>query len=191
VFDAARTGNANLVVMGWGDQRPWSVGRAERPLRELARDLPCDFLVLKDRGFDPERVLVPTAGGPDSDLSAEIAAILRDELDADVTLLHVIENEEQRAEGERFLGEWADGHALGDARQVVDASGDIEDAIAERATEATMVVIGATERGLLRRLVIGSLVLDVVEEVESSVLLAERPTERSLFERLFSGGSGR
>jgi hypothetical protein len=118
VFDAARTGNANLVVMGWGDQRPWSVGRAERPLRELARDLPCDFLVLKDRGFDPERVLVPTAGGPDSDLSAEIAAILRDELDADVTLMHVIENEEQRAEGERFLGEWADGHALGDARQV-------------------------------------------------------------------------
>jgi hypothetical protein len=47
-----------------------------------------------------------------------------------------------------------------------------------------MVIVGATERGLLSRLVRGSLVLDVVDDVECSALLAERARERGLMERL-------
>lgn len=46
-----------------------------------------------------------------------------------------------------------------------------------------MVVIGTTERGLLSRLVRGSLIMDVVD-VDCSVLLAERARDRSLLERL-------
>jgi nucleotide-binding universal stress UspA family protein len=47
------------------------------------------------------------------------------------------------------------------------------------------VIVGATERGLLDRLVRGSVVIDVAEDVECSVLMAERKRERSLFQRLF------
>jgi len=191
IFDAADSGDVDAVVMGWGERRFWSAGRAERPLRELARDLPCDFLVVRDRGFDPERVLVPTAGGPDSDLSAEVARVLRDEVDAEVTLLHVVGDEADRADGEQFLAEWAGGHGLEDARQVVDVTDDVEGAIADRADESTMLILGATERGLLRRLVMGSLVLDVAEDVDCSVLLAERPDDRPLLDRLFGGSRRR
>ncbi|WP_307729304.1 universal stress protein [Natrinema salsiterrestre] len=185
VFDAAREHDADRVVMGWGGDRPWAAGRAERPLDELARDLPCDFLVLKDRGYDPSRILLPTAGGPDSDLGAEIARALRSATSASIDLLHVVDDESERDAGEAFLAEWAADHDIGDAVLTVDTSGDVESAIAREAADETLVIIGATERGLLSRLVRGSLVYDVVDDLECSVLLAERPTERSLRERLF------
>ncbi|WP_435551315.1 universal stress protein [Natrinema sp. CGMCC1.2065] len=189
VFDAARTHDVDLVVMGWGGDRPWTAGRAEGPLDEVARDLPCDFLVLKDRGYDPSRILLPTAGGPDSDLGVEVARTLRSATGASIDLLHVVDGESEREAGERFLTEWAADHDIGDAVLTVDTSGDVEGAIAREAADETLVIVGATERGLLSRLVRGSLVSDVVDDLECSVLLAERPTERSLRERLFGRSS--
>jgi len=178
LLDAARTYWADLVVMGWG---PDAHSRAETGLDELTETMPCDFLVLKDRGFDPQRILVPTAGGPDSELSAHVASLLRAEYDAEVTLLHVADD---RDEGEQLLATWADDNGLGDATLRLE-TGDVEIAIEDAATDATMVVIGATERGPFSRLVTGSLVTDVVEDVECSVLLAEKTHDRSLFEHPF------
>ncbi|WP_225333319.1 amino acid permease [Halomicrobium urmianum] len=179
VFDAAED-DADALVMGRGGNH-LAAGRAEGTLDELAHELPCDVLVLDGNSLDPERVLVPTAGGPSSDLSAEVAAALRDVTGARVTLLHVADEE---PEGRAFLNQWAEDHGLRDATLAVE-SGDVEAAIEDAASEHTLLILGVTERGLLSRIVRGALFVDVVDDVDASVLLAERPQSRSLTEELF------
>ncbi|MFC6906943.1 amino acid permease [Halalkalicoccus tibetensis] len=181
IFDAARTYGADMCVMGWGEDSHGSPGRAESAIDELAHTLPCDFLVFRDRGFETSRILVPTAGGPDSDLSAAIARTLQIEFDAAVTLLHVTDDEEA---GRMFLQEWAAKHELLDTELRIE-TGDVETSIERAATDATLLIIGATEKGLLSRLVRGSLVLQVLDDVDCSVLLAEKKHQRSLFGRFF------
>jgi formate/nitrite transporter FocA (FNT family)/nucleotide-binding universal stress UspA family protein len=185
IFDIARRKAADLTLMSWGEDRIWSAVRTERPLTEMTHRLPSDFLVVGEGDLDESRILLPVADSPHAELSGEIAAALREAVGSSVTLLHVVDGPADRAAGEEFLADWATENGLGDAELVVDDSGDVEEAIAREAADHTMLVIGATARGLLTRLVTESLHLDVVGDLDCSVLLAERATHRTLLGRLF------
>ena len=182
VFDAARSNDADTVLMGYGGTQ-FAGGRAEGTLDELTHDLPCDFLVLDGQEIDLSNVLVPTAGGPSSDLSAEVAHALQKTVNVDMSLLHVVDSGEEEA-GREFLTGWADDHQLEDAELRI-KTGDVEATIGDMAPEYSLVIIGATERGLLSRIIRGSLVFDTLETLDTPVLLTERPSARSLRERLF------
>ncbi len=185
IFDVAERKRADLVVMGWGEDRLWSNGRAERTLTELTNSLPADFLVFKDRGLDPSRLLLPVVDTPHADLHAEVARALRATAGSKITLLRVVDGEDEREVGQQFLEEWAADPDLADAELVVDTSGDVESAIASGCNEHTLLLIGATSQGLLARLVTESVHFDVAAGVGTSILLAERATDRGILQRLF------
>ena len=180
VFDLAREHGVERLVMGHSGTR-LAGGRVEGPLDELTHDLPCDVLVLDERGFDPSEILLPTAGGHSSDLSADVARALRETNDARVSVLHVADDP---TAGREFLEQWVDDHGLEGAELLVE-TGDVEDAIGDAAAGKSLVIVGATERGLVSRIVGGSLTLSVLDDLDTTVLLAERPHPRSIRQRLF------
>jgi amino acid transporter/nucleotide-binding universal stress UspA family protein len=187
IFDAARTHRADTVVMGWGPDSHGSPGRAESALDDIAMELPADFLVVRDRGFDPDRVLVPTRGGPGSEYAARIASLVRDAYGSEITLLHVAD---PASEGGEFLEEWAVEQGLPDANLRVE-SGDVAEEIASATDDATLLIVGASQRGLLVRYLRGSPTQQVVDQVDCSVVLAEQRRDRSLGERLLGRRDGR
>ncbi|WP_311171875.1 amino acid permease [Halobellus ordinarius] len=181
VFDAARSNDADTVVMGYRGAQ-FAGGRVEGTLEELTHNLPCDFLVLDGQGLDLTDVLVPTAGGHSSDLSAEVALALRETVDVDVTLLHVTEPGAEDA-GREFLTDWAGSHQLADADLRVETGG-VETVIEEVGAGYSLVIVGATERGLLSRVIRGSLAFETIQRLDTPVLLTERPSSRSFWARL-------
>ncbi len=174
--------DADAVVMGYGGTR-FVGGRIETAIDELTQDLPCDFLVLDGQDLSLSDVLVPTAGGGSSALSAEVASALRETVGVTVSLLHVVAAGEEAA-GREFLQEWAADHELADAELHIE-TGDVESVIGQLSEEYDLVLIGATDQGLLSRIVRDSLAFDIIDSLETPVLLAERPTRRSLKQRLF------
>jgi amino acid transporter/nucleotide-binding universal stress UspA family protein len=180
IFDAARTHEADTVVMGWGPDSHGSPGRAESALDDIGAGLPADFLVVRDRGFDPSDILIPTRGGSGSSYAASIGALLQAEYDSDVTLLHVDNSE---GTDEAFLRDWATDRGISDPTIRIE-SGDVRDEITSAAEDASLLIVGASERGLLVRLVRGSPAQKIVDDVDCSVILAEQVDERSLVERL-------
>jgi len=97
----------------------------------------------------------------------------------------VVDSAAKREDGEAFLRSWGEEHDLADAELIVDDSGNVEKAIERETADKSLVLIGATERGLLSRLVTNSLRLSVVNELDCSVGLTERPTGRGVFHRVF------
>ena len=185
VFDAADRLDVDNLVMGWRSGSPIASGRIEPAFEELSQSLPCDMFVLKDQGFDPTSVVIPVADDPNSGLCGAAARRFQQSYDSAVTLLHVVDGEGKRDSAERFLADWADDHGLDEPTLSVDTGGDVETAIEAAANRHTMLLIGATERGLLSRLLRRSLIFTVIDTVDCSVVLAERKHERSLRERLF------
>ena len=105
-------------------------------------------------------------------------------------MLRDVGGTEAREAGEAGRRRWAADDGVEDAAAIVDEAGIDVVAVERAAADSTMVLLGANERGLLSRLVTDSLHLQVGDGVDASGLLAERPADRSVVDRLF-GASGR
>ena len=184
VFDIAERESVDLLLVERGDNHLWSSGRAEGRLDELTRRLPCDVLILEDHGFDPDRVLLPVVDNPHAALNAEIARALQSVHDSSITLLSVVKTAADRERAAEDLRNWAIDHGLEDESQMIE-TGSVESAIERGAQDHTMILVGATEQGLLSRTVSETLHYDIISETGRTVIMAERPTERNFLERLF------
>lgn len=139
--------------------------------------------------FDaPSSILVPVASGPHSGLATKVAQSIAEAYDCWLELFHVIPEDapdEARADADRLLDAYE--YRLDDdvdVDQHVYEAGDPADAIIEHSEYHSVTILGAPQKGKLRRFLFGSTTDEVTRNAEyGPVLTARRNVRESAFSR--------
>lgn len=167
----------DTLLMGWRS-RPrraeFILGSTVDPVVTRAQ---CDVLVEKlvEDIEEINSVLVPTAGGPHSDLSAEIAKAVSAAHGSEVKVVHVAspgadEGEIERARGYvekavSLIGEGAEGEVLID--------GDVCGRIVREGEDFDLLILGAAREPFLRQVVVGAVPERVSSMTDKPVIMAK------------------
>jgi amino acid transporter/nucleotide-binding universal stress UspA family protein len=155
IVSAVRERRADMLIMGWHGRarsRWFRIGSTVDPIIERA---PCDVVVFKDCGGDRvfRRVLVPLAGGPNGAFALEVAGILADRDEGELTAFTVA------AAGRdfdvaQFVRQNAAAIPLPSSRVHVRRaeSHDVVEAILSASAAYDLVVLGSTRQPLLRQI---------------------------------------
>ena len=181
ILSGIREHRSNLVILGWGgsSEKGYALGSTIDPVIEKA---PCDSMVIKLNARDPggklKRILVPLTYVPHGYLALDIAGILADEPDSEITIMHVIGKEAERENAQRnmevllrLLGEKEDKGSI-----KIFGPGDMGDLIVQEAEKYDLVIIGATRESGLQQLVFGSIPEQVAKRCSKTVIMVKAYT---------------
>lgn len=151
ILMATKEKRTNLLVMGWRGHphsRRFRLGSTIDPIIERA---PCRVVLTKGcNATSYKRVLVATSGGPNGGLAFEIASILTDEEEGELTLFAVGQGHNLAGFVEENRNRLAIPMERVQTREV--NARDVVGAILREAREHDLLVIGCTRVPLLRRL---------------------------------------
>jgi len=176
---ATRENKIDMLIMGWHGKKPshrhdFVFGSTLDPVVEKA---PCNVIILKDCPRQaPKRVLLPFAGGPNSTLALEIASILIDKKEGEITILNVTQPGKPTQDIEAFLGQSPEFRRkkyqrLFTPKYIV--SKNIASAILQEAQEYDLVVIGTSQVGMFQQMLLGSIPEEVARKCERPLVIVK------------------
>ncbi|WP_293027018.1 universal stress protein [Natronococcus sp.] len=190
VRSVATDESVDAILLGWrGRPRRRDVVLGSY-IDDILADAPCDVLVKR---IDRDRravssVLVPVAGGPNTEFAAETAGALARAHDARIELVTVVPDREEAtvAEARDLLNRTAP--ALGAVESVEQTvlEGSVVETIVERSSDHDVTVVGAAEGGFLRRALVGDVPEAIGREADGAVIMAKRKQDvpEALWRRL-------
>ncbi|MBN1352716.1 amino acid permease [candidate division KSB1 bacterium] len=160
IVSAAREKKIDMVILGWhgkSHRHDFIFGSTVDPVIEKT---PCNVVVFKGASDKPyKRVLVPFAGGPNSAIILEIAAILADKPGGEIVPLNIAAPGKPTQDIESFLENTPSLKAfdrnLFKPKYVV--SRHIVKTILDESKAYDLVVIGSSRERMLQQMVMGSI----------------------------------
>lgn len=178
IIEAAAERRADLLILGW---RGYTRSRGVllgRVLDRVVEETPCDVAVVRDHSLSHvERILVPTAGGPNAALAAEMAIALAEEYGGKVTALYICRSgrETEVEHGKKVIDRTLAG--LESDRPLeprVIVAPDVVQGVLAEAEEHDLVLLGATREGLFQRLVVGNVPETIARRCSKTVIIVKR-----------------
>ncbi|MFC6799452.1 universal stress protein [Haladaptatus sp. DYSN1] len=138
-------------------------------------------------------ILVPIAGEPHSGMAIEVAHALASQNNAWIELFHVIDHDasdHQREQAEKYISAGLDRvEEFDDTDTWLLEDDDVADAIIEQSQYYDLTVLGAPQKGRLRRFAFGSTTSAVQEDARSVVITVRRNTDESWLGRWVGRGT--
>jgi APA family basic amino acid/polyamine antiporter len=178
ILDTAHEESVNLIVLDWrSDTR--SFGASMGPVIDaVVRDAPCDVTVVKGREWaQVDKILVPTAGGPNSAKAARLAMLLSEDYGSQVTALYVQSGQappKQMEENRRRIAQTLEGLEFSHPpEQKVIIADNVIEGIVEEAAGYDLVLLGASEEALFDRFVFGSIPQQITGRMPKTVIMVK------------------
>ncbi|MGD2147252.1 MAG: TIGR00341 family protein [Anaerolineae bacterium] len=179
ILDAAREETVDMIVLGWsGTSR--TPGASMGPVIDaVLRDAPCEVVVAKGEAWrGAERILLPTAGGPNSPVAARLALALSAAYGSQVTAVYVQPGRaspQQMEENKRRIAQTLNGLAFErQPEQRVIIANSVVEGVVREAEGYDVVVLGASEEGMFDQLVFGSVPQQIAAGVPRAALIVRR-----------------
>lgn len=180
ILDTAREEESDLILLGWRGQTAEGEAQLGQVVDEVVRNAPCDVALVKGREVkDLKRILVPTAGGPHAPLAARLGLQLAADCDGRVTMLYVVPRGSGQAGHpqayERIEATIADlPHVELAEPHIIEADGDIvESILGESARGYDLTLLGASNMGIVDRLVFGNVPERFAREANTPVIMTK------------------
>ncbi len=185
IVGAAEEYGTDVVLMGWRGRPPRRNIVLGSYLDVVLRNAPCDVLVKRIRTAQSDEidaVLVPVAAGPHNQLAAETAGAIARYHDASVTLMHVLP--EDATDADRESGETLLDRAesvVGDVsvERKLPESDHVAGRIADETSDHDLTIVGASERSLLRRKLLGTVSEAVGRNAAGTAMIAQRHASKA------------
>jgi len=178
ILSSAEEEGASLLLMGWKgftNTRDKIFGEVAD---QVIRHAPCDLIVLKLAKFPIKSILMPSAGGPNARLAAQLAQALTKTLQAQVTCCNVVPknpSDEDRQNGWEWIEKTLKDLEFGSEfkRKLVESSS-IAAGLIREAKDYDLVVIGATNEGYFKRIFLGEIPEKIARHSDASVMVVKR-----------------
>jgi glucosyl-3-phosphoglycerate synthase len=167
---ASEEQGADLILIGWQEDRSSSERLFGPPIDDLLRDPPCDVVVMRLHDDQPwQRVLLPVRGGPHTQLACAIALALADQHDAAITALYA--SDPRRPDDLTVRESLQSLRSLPRVARWLERAIPARQAILAEAADHQAIVLGVTGRRGDPEAPIGSLADQILRSADSTVVL--------------------
>ena len=179
LLQGARDEGADLLLLGWPGEKTEDTADLDPVLDPVIRTAPCDVAVL--RGTPPALIktaLVPVAGGPHAQTALGLAQSLVDPEAGRVIAVHYLRGEpssRRELQANALLQGIVNSLATAKRieRQVVWVD-DLQKAMLRQAGEHDLLVLGASNKGILDKAMFGGLPVEVARAHLGTAILTRR-----------------